>query len=499
MTPLALISGQHQPKAMKAGRPITPFTRITASIRTNSCKLITMGLIPFLLLGCQSVEPGAPDMTYGWGAAPLLKPPKPQTVPVMKLSKAVGWRPGETPTPAEGYDVQAFAQGLDHPRWLYELPNGDILVAETDAPQASSGRGGVLAWFAKRVMRFTGSGYPSADRITLLRDTNGDGVADLQVPFIENLNSPFGMALVGNTFFVANTDAVLAFPYAQGQTRISAPGERIASLPASAPNSHWTKNLLAHPNGESLFVAIGSNSNIGELGPEAEQGRAGIWRLDLASRKLVPFAKGLRNPVGMAWHSPTETLWTVVNERDQLGNDLVPDYLAQVNEGDDFGWPTHYWGILQDPRVPSDWGIEGPATATSGTAPRNVETDQALEQVDPKSASNQPRRIPDYALGAHTASLGLALGAKSSIPDLENHAIITQRGSWNRNPPSGYQVIAVEVSPDGEAKGIAKRLLTGFLADHNYAKGRPVGVLVNDGVILVADDVGGKIWELRQR
>jgi len=257
----------------------------------------------------------------------------------MKLSKAVGWKPRETPIPAEGFEVQAFAQGLDHPRWLYELPNGDILVAETDAPQASSGRGGVLSWFAKRVMRFTGSGYPSADRITLLRDTNQDGVADLQVPFIENLRSPFGMTLVGSTFYVANTDAVLAFPYEQGQIRISEPGKLVANLPASAPNSHWTKNLLAHPDGESLFVAIGSNSNIGELGPDAEQGRAGIWRLDLATRELVPFAKGLRNPVGMAWHSPTDTLWTVVNERDQLGNDLVPDYLAQVNDGDDSAGP----------------------------------------------------------------------------------------------------------------------------------------------------------------
>ena len=323
-------SAQNLSKVVKKGHAAAP---TADGLRPSVSSLVATSLMSLALLGCQSVEPGAPDMTYGWGAAPLLKPPEPQTVPVMKLSKAVGWKPGETPIPAEGFEVQAFAQGLDHPRWLYELPNGDILVAETDAPQASSGRGGVLSWFAKRVMRFTGSGYPSADRITLLRDTDQDGVADLQVPFIENLRSPFGMALVGGTFYVANTDAVLAFPYEQGQTRISAPGELVANLPANAPNSHWTKNLLAHPNGASLFVAIGSNSNIGELGPDAEQGRAGIWRLDLATRDLVPFAKGLRNPVGMDWHSPTDTLWTVVNERDQLGNDLVPDYLAQVNEG----------------------------------------------------------------------------------------------------------------------------------------------------------------------
>jgi glucose/arabinose dehydrogenase len=483
---------------MKTGRTIIP---TTTRIRTNACKLIAMSLMPLFLLGCQSVEPGAPNMTYGWGAAPLLKPPEPQTVPVMKLSKAVGWKPGETPIPAEGYDVQAFAQGLVHPRWLYELPNGDILVAETDAPQASSGRGSVLAWFAKRVMRFTGSGYPSADRITLLRDTDQDGVADLQVPFIENLNSPFGMALVGSTFYVANTDAVLAFPYKQGQTRISAPGERIASLPANAPNSHWTKNLLAHPSGESLFVAIGSNSNIGELGPEAEQGRAGIWQLDLTSRNLVPFAKGLRNPVGMAWHSPTDTLWTVVNERDQLGNDLVPDYLAQVNEGDDFGWPTHYWGILRDPRVPLNWGkgskpAEELTTAVPSIGSR-ANPNQSQERVDKRASRPSPKQIPEYGLGAHTASLGLTFYNRPTLPSLNGFAIVTQRGSWNRNPRSGYEVIGVEISDLGIAQKGVKTLLTGFLTDQGYAKGRPVGALVNRaGAILISDDVGSSIWRI---
>ena len=380
-------------------------------------------------------------MIYGWGPRPLLKPPAPQTIPLLKPAKALGWQPGETPTPAKGLAVNAFARGLNHPRWLYELPNGDILVAETDAPAASSGRGGLLAWFAKKVMRYSGSGYPSADRITLLRDTDQDGIADLQVPFIENLYSPFGMALVGSTFYVANTDAVLAFPYELGQTRISAPGERIASLPAHAPNSHWTKNLLAHPNGESLFIAIGSNSNIGELGPEAEQGRAGIWQLDLKTRTLSPYVTGLRNPVGMAWHQPSNTLWTVVNERDQLGNDLVPDYLAQVHEGDDFGWPTHYWSILQDPRVPLDWskGIEPSTEPTQAVSPQNSTDDPNLgsELNNQRVAQSGPSQVPDYALGAHTASLGLAFYDHDAIHSLKGHAIITQRGSWNRNPPSG--------------------------------------------------------------
>jgi glucose/arabinose dehydrogenase len=494
MSTLALISTGDQTQGVEAGRPITP---IAIRIRQIALNLVTTSLMSLALIGCQSVETGAPDMTYGWGAAPLLKPPEPQTVPVMKLSKAVGWKTGETPVPAEGFDVQAFAQGLDHPRWLFELPNGDILVAETDAPQASSGRGGVLAWFAKRVMRFTGSGYPSADRITLLRDTNKDGIADYRAPFIENLRSPFGMALVGSTFYVANTDAVLAFPYELGQTRISAPGELVAILPANAPNSHWTKNLLAHPDGESLFIAIGSNSNIGELGPDAEQGRAGIWRLDLATRELVPSAKGLRNPVGMAWHSPTETLWTVVNERDQLGNDLVPDYLAQVNEGDDFGWPAHYWGILHDPRVSRDWSPQSSAGRKdenlSKTASRGPSSDQGYS----RNTSIRPRRIPNYALGAHTASLGLAFYSNPSIPRLKHHAIITQRGSWNRNPPSGYQVITVEVTELGKAKGVAKPLLKGFLSENGEAKGRPVGVIVdNKGAMLIADDVGDTVWHI---
>ena len=490
----AFFSAQNLSKVVKKGHAAAPTAE---RLRPSTSSLIAVSLMSLALLGCQSVEPGAPDMTYGWGAAPLLKPPEPQTVPVMNLSKAVGWKPDETPIPAEGFEVQAFAQGLDHPRWLYELPNGDILVAETDAPQASSGRGGVLAWFAKRVMRFTGSGYPSADRITLLRDTDNDGIADYRSPFIEGLNSPFGMALVGSTFYVANTDAVLAFPYEHGQIRISEPGKLVANLPANAPNSHWTKNLLAHPDGESLFVAIGSNSNIGELGPDAEQGRAGIWRLDLATRELVPFAKGLRNPVGMAWHSPTDTLWTVVNERDQLGNDLVPDYLAQVNDGDDFGWPAHYWGILQDPRVLRDWSSQSSADRKDQRLSKTPATGPRSDQEDSKDTAVRPRRIPNYALGAHTASLGLAFYSSPSIPSLKHHAIIAQRGSWNRNPPSGYQVLAVEVTNSGEARGEAKPLLTEFLSESGEAKGRSVGVIVNQGgAMLVADDVGDTVWYL---
>ena len=473
------------------------FRAPTGCTRTMFRYVLAVSTLSFALLGCQTVEPGDPDMAYGWGPAPLLKPPKPQTLPVMKLSKAVGWKPGETPTPTEGYDVQAFAQGLDHPRWLHALPNGDILVAETDAPQMSSRRSNVLAWVAKRIMRFTGSGYPSADRITLLRDTDQDGIADLQVPFITGLKSPFGMALIGQTLFVANTDAILAYPYANGDTSITKRGELITRLPAAAPNSHWTKNLLAHPNGEALFVAVGSNSNIGELGVEAETGRAGIWRLDLNTRELTPFAKGLRNPVGMAWHTSTDTLWTVVNERDQLGNDLVPDYLAQVNAGDDFGWPTHYWGNFEDPRVPRDWVSQITQYTKYGKAPAGPPNLQKAEESERRDRVAAPRQVPNYALGAHTASLGLTFYASPSIPGLAQHAIITQRGSWNRNPWSGYQVIAVEVSQYGEAKGTVKPLLTGFLSEKGEARGRPVGVIEDStGALLVADDVGASIWRI---
>ena len=340
----------------------------------------------------------------------------------MKLSKAVGWKPGERPTPTEGYDVQAFAQGLDHPRWPCSAQWGysrcrNRCTSNVVLPQQCARLG------RKRIMRFTGSGYPSADRITLLRDTDQDGIADLQVPFITGLKSPFGMALIGQTLFVANTDAILAYPYANGDTSITKRGELITRLPAAAPNSHWTKNLLAHPNGEALFVAVGSNSNIGELGVEAETGRAGIWRLDLNTRELTPFAKGLRNPVGMAWHTSTDTLWTVVNERDQLGNDLVPDYLAQVNAGDDFGWPTHYWGNFEDPRVPRDWVSQITQYTKYGKAPAgppNLQTEESNGEIEwwHQGSSQLCTRRPHCLLGPHL----LCIAFYSGLAQRHNHA-----------------------------------------------------------------------------
>jgi len=469
-------------RAMKQaiGIPKTPRSLKSPSYR--ACAMIL-----FLAAGlssCQSIVTDEKTRDYGWGLNPLLKAPKPQKIPTLAPAKAIGWPEGQSPVAAPGLKVNAFAQGLDHPRWLYELPNGDILVAETDAPEASA-EGGLLAWFAKRVMRYSGSGFPSPDRISLLRDTNGDGKADLITPFAMGLNSPFGMALVGDHLYIANSNAVIAFTYHQGATEVLGPYRFISALPANAPNSHWTRNLLPHPTENSLFVAIGSNSNIGELGHAAEAGRAGIWTLDLKTGNLVPFATGLRNPVGMALHPETKELWTVVNERDLLGDDLVPDYLARIHEGVDFGWPTHYWGILRDERVPIQWRES--ASVERGIRKPKVDPDQRIPNF----------QVPDVALGAHTSSLGLAFYSGESIPTLANHAIVGQRGSWNRKPRSGYEVISIPFSRDGEPIGPAKTLLSGFIDQKGHAMGRPVGVIANrSGAILVADDVGGSIWRI---
>ena len=435
-------------------------------------------------------DPGMPatemTSTLGWGVKPVLSAPKPQSLPRVKPAKAIGWPHGQSPTPAEGFEVSRFAAGLDHPRWLLVLPNGDVLVAESDAPDKSAAGGGLRGWIAKRVMRYAGSGLPSANRISLLRDVDDDGVADLKVAFIENLNSPFGMALHEDVLFVANTDAVLAFDYVEGSTRIDAPGRVILALPDQAPNSHWTKNLLLDPGSNRLFVAVGSNSNIGELGAAQEVGRAAIWAVDLATFDAKIYARGLRNPVGMALHPKTGALWTVVNERDQLGDDLVPDYLAEVTQGDDYGWPERYWGVLRDPRVPEDWSE---AFGMVGSQPVVAE-----QQV---GARNPRIRIPAYALGAHTASLGLAFYANEAAPAHQSGAIIGQHGSWNREPRSGYQVLFVPFDESGQPIGVPLPILTGFLDDKGRAMGRPVGVVVDQsGDILLADDVGGMVWRV---
>jgi glucose/arabinose dehydrogenase len=403
----------------------------------------------------------------GMGAKPELPPPVRRALPTVNVAKAVGWQAGAMPTPAPGMHVNAFAQGLEHPRWLYVLPNGDVLVAETNAPPKPEDGKGIKGFFMKKLMKKAGSGIPSANRITLLRDTDGDGVADQHSVFIANLNSPFGMALVGSDFYVANTDAVVRFPYSPGAMSISAPGVQVAPLPGGPLNHHWTKNLIASPDGTRLYATVGSNSNIAEHGMEREVNRAAILEIVPATGKVELFASGLRNPNGMDWEPVTGMLWTVVNERDELGSDLVPDYLTSVQRGGFYGWPYSYYGQHVD------------------TRPVPARPDLVAKAI-----------VPDYALGPHTASLGLVFYDGDWFPPkYRGGAFIGQHGSWNRKPASGYKVIFVPFAT-GKPSGAHEDILTGFRVG-DVAYGRPVGVTVaGDGALLVADDVGNIVWRV---
>jgi glucose/arabinose dehydrogenase len=401
------------------------------------------------------------------GTKPELPAPRATLIPTVHIANAIGWQEDSKPTPAAGLEVNAFAQELDHPRWLYKLPNGDILVAETNSPKSDTGFS-LKRWIAGKFMARAGAGTPSADRISLLRDTDGDGVADLRTTFIDHLHSPFGMALIGNTFYVANADAVVTFRYEQGQTNITTPPIKLLDLPGLPLNHHWTKNLIASPDGKKLYVTVGSNSNVGENGMDIETGRAAIWEVDALSGEHRIFASGLRNPNGMAWEPSSSTLWTVVNERDEIGSDLVPDYLTSVRDGGFYGWPYSYYGQHVDERV----------------QPQNAElVASAL--------------VPDYALGPHTASLGLAAAKGNQLPaEFAEGMFIGQHGSWNRMPFSGYKVIFVPFK-HGKPNGEAVDVLTGFLKKNSAAQGRPVGVILDKhGNLLVADDVGNTIWRV---
>ncbi|MBC7726515.1 MAG: sorbosone dehydrogenase family protein [Microbacteriaceae bacterium] len=429
----------------------------------------------------------------GTGPKPTLPAPNPPLLPTVNVAPAQGWPAGATPLAAAGTRVAAFAEGLDHPRWLYVLPNGDVLVAESNAPPKPTGTTGFKEWVAGLLMKRAGAAVPSANRITLLRDADGVGVAELRSVLLSGLNSPFGMALVGDRLYVANADAVLVFPYRAGDTTITAPGTKLADLPGGPINHHWTKNLLASADGRKLYVSVGSNSNVAERGLAVEQGRAAIWEIDVASGAQRVFASGLRNPVGMAWvtaGSPAasapvagtavvgtavagttltdSTLWTVVNERDELGSDLVPDYLTAVKDGGFYGWPYSYFGANVDQRV-----------------------------KPPQPALVASAVVPDYALGPHTASLGLAASAGNGLPvPFVGGMFIGQHGSWNRKPHSGYKVIFVPFR-GGQPAGMPIDLLTGFLSDDGRAFGRPVGVAVDrTGSLLVADDVGNAVWRV---
>jgi glucose/arabinose dehydrogenase len=429
---------------------------------------LVLPLIQILMLAACSDMATLP-ISAGTGTRPTLPLPQKRLIPTVNIAPAKGWEVGAAPIAAPGTRVAMFANDLDHPRWLYVLPNGDVLVAETNAPDKPDDGHGIKGWVMKRVMKRAGAGLPSANRITLLRDSDGDGVIDLRSVLLDGLNSPFGMVLVGSNLYVANSDAVLRFPYTPGDTHIDAAGSKIVDLPAGTINHHWTKNLIASPDGSKLYVTVGSNSNIAERGMAVESERAAIWEVDIGSGTHRIFASGLRNPNGLAWEPENKTLWTVVNERDELGSDLVPDYLTSVRDGGFYGWPYSYFGAHLDARV----------------------TPQRPDLV--ASAIT-----PDYALGPHTAPLGLAHSAGSTLPaPFVDGMFISQHGSWNRKPHSGYKVIFVPFShgkPDGDTP---IDVLTGFLDEDGNASGRPVGIVIDRlGALLVADDVGNVIWRV---
>lgn len=402
-----------------------------------------------------------------YGSDPKLPPPDPRILPTVNQARAEPWKQGEMPTAAHGYAVSLFADGLDHPRWLHVLPNGDVLVAESNKPPQDESSMGVRRWVAKIVMNSAGASTPSANRISILRDADGDGVAELRQPFITGLFSPFGMALLDGRLYVANANGIVAFPYQEGATEIIANPETVTDLPAGL-NHHWTKDVIASRDGTKLYATVGSNSNVGENGMEAEEGRAAVYEIDLTTKQKRLFATGLRNPNGLSWQPDTGELWVAVNERDEIGSDLVPDYMTSVKDGAFYGWPYSYFGQNLDNRI---------------DPPRPDLVAKAIK--------------PDYALGSHTASLGLIFNSGSLFgPDMKNGAFIGQHGSWNRVPRSGYKVIFVPFS-NGRPAGPPRDILTGFLRPDESAAGRPAGVAVaRDGALLVADDVGNRVWRV---
>ncbi|MFJ7283213.1 PQQ-dependent sugar dehydrogenase [Pseudomonas sp. NPDC099000] len=413
-------------------------------------------------------ETSSLQVSDGTGPSPKLPEPNKTLIPTVNIAPAIGWPDGAKPTAAAGTQVAAFAEGLDHPRWLYVLPNGDVLVAETNAPPKPDDGKGVKGWVMKKVMGRAGAGVPSPNRITLLRDKDHDGIAETRTVFLENLNSPFGMTLVGNDLYVADTDRLLRFHYENGDTAIKSQPIKVVDLPGGTLNHHWTKNVIASKDGSKLYVTVGSNSNVGENGLDQEEGRAAIWEVDRATGNHRIFASGIRNPNGLAWEPQTGALWTAVNERDEIGSDLVPDYITSVKDGGFYGWPFSYYGQHVDIRV------------------------------EPQNPDLVAKAIaPDYAVGPHTASLGLSFAEGNTLPaQFKEGAFIGQHGSWNRKPHSGYKVIFVPFA-GGKPTGQPVDVLTGFLNEDEKAMGRPVGVVIDQqGGLLVADDVGNKVWRV---
>jgi glucose/arabinose dehydrogenase len=410
-------------------------------------------------------------VSAGTGPNPTIPRPSTSLIPVVKIAEAKGWKAGKSPAAGSGLSVVAFATHLEHPRSLLVLPNGDVLVAETNGPALAEDQPtGLRGWFMKRFFKAAGAAVPSANRITLLRDSDGDGVAEVRSILLDSLYSPFGMALMNGMLYVANADALVRFPYRDGDLRITAPATKVTDLPGRPYNHHWTKSLIASRDGTKLYVGVGSNSNVAEHGMDAERDRAAIWEIDVKTGAHRMFASGLRNPAALAWEPATGRLWAAVNERDDLGSDLVPDYMTSVQENGFYGWPYSYFGSHIDKRV------------------KPQRPDLVAKAI-----------VPDYALGPHTGSLGLVSSGGASFPaPYTNGMFVGQHGSWNRNPRSGYKVIFVPFL-NGRPSGNPIDVLTGFVKG-DRANGRPVGLAMNRrGELLVADDVGNTVWLVRAR
>lgn len=446
----------------------------------NTLVFILMLALLLVAIGWYLLRGDTADYTVDQvsGPAPIIEAPNVERFPTINVAEVDKWQSGEKPVAADGLTVRRFAEGLDHPRNMLLLPNGDVLVAEANSPPRDNK--GVEGFIMRYLMNMAGAGVASANRITLLRDVDGDGVADKRTVLLEGLNSPYGMALVGEILYVANTDSVIAYPFKPGQEKITDKGRKVAILSATKPNNHWTRNIVANADGTKLYVAIGSATNIADAGLKVEKDRAAILEIDLATNKKKVYAAGLRNPVGLAWEPNSDELWTVVNERDMLGSDLVPDYLARVDVGTHFGWPWIYWGGYEDYRV----------------KPRRPELREYV-------------RRPDYALGPHVAPIGLSFAKNAALGDrFANGAFVALHGSWNRKPASGYKVVFVpftdkgrpDVTRDANDKvvdGLPIDVLTGFLSEQDTAKGRPADVAIDSkGALLVTDDVAGIIWRV---
>jgi len=434
-------------------------------LRTKLPRLAAVLAVGVASLGLASCDDTGGDPKVQIGANPALPAIQQYLLPPIRIATPVPWR-NDTPKVSQGLQIRALATGFEHPRSLYVLPNGDVLVIESNGPKAPVFRPKDL--ITGVVQGLAGAKAKDANRITLLRDTKGDGVPQLRTIFLDHLNSPFGVALIGHYLYVANTDAIMRYPYEDGQTFITDKGTKLTDLPGGPIDHHWTKAMLASPDGSKLYVGIGSNSNVAENGIEAEHERAAIWEVDVATGAHRVYASGVRNPTGMQFEPETGKLWAIANERDEIGPDLVPDYLTSVQDGGFYGWPYSYYGQHLDPRV-------------------------MPQRPDLVSKAIKP----DYALSSHVAPLGLAMYTASTLPaHYRGGAFVSEHGSWDRTPLNGYKVVFVPFS-GGTPSGPAEDVVTGFLDQNSHARGRPVGLAVDrTGALLIADDVGDTVWRV---